>query len=324
MVADEMMEDKVYCDLTPPPQYNKDFSTDCNTDFKSWTLKHPEYWQKNEVLDWLFYVAQECHMEYSRLAAEQFNTVTGTDMVRMNQKDWQALEPNYGDKLHSCFQNLLAKNKDLTPPQPFDVDAFGTHMNLFIKGPDDIDMEFDNSGYSTPPEDMLALEPPPAHTNFNFAGAYHNDNIPSVVTDAVWRNAESEVPVKKTKGPGRPPKLLKNGQPAKPRGRRPGQPSKCMHLWEFILGLLKDSKYNPSHIRWENHKEGIFRIVQSAQVATMWGEKKKNKTMNYEKLSRAMRFCRSSEVFADVPREGNYPKKLCFRFGPKATGWQQV
>ena len=66
--------------------------------------------------------------------------------------------------------------------------------------------------------------------------------------------------------------------------------SKDNHLWRFLLDLLKDHNCNPEHIRWENRAEGIFTIVNSAYVAELWGKKKKNDKMNYEKMSRAIRF----------------------------------
>jgi Ets-domain len=60
-------------------------------------------------------------------------------------------------------------------------------------------------------------------------------------------------------------------------------------VWEFIRDLLKEREYCPSLIRWEDHEEGTFRIVNCKKVAKLWGDKKKNNKMNYEKLSRAMR-----------------------------------
>lgn len=111
------------------------------------------------------------------------------------------------------------------------------------------------------------------------------------------------------------------GEKQQNRGRKPGQLSKGNHLWEFIRDLLKDPKFNPQLLRWEEKDTGVFRFVQSEAVAQMWGRKKNNPGMTYEKLSRAMRFCRSAGYFAEVPKTGKFPKKLCFRFGPKAYGW---
>ena len=65
--------------------------------------------------------------------------------------------------------------------------------------------------------------------------------------------------------------------------------SKGNHLWEFIRDLLLDPATNPSLIRWEDEENGVFRIVNSKRVSELWGAKKSNPGMNYEKLSRAMR-----------------------------------
>lgn len=61
------------------------------------------------------------------------------------------------------------------------------------------------------------------------------------------------------------------------------------HLWEFIRDLLKSESYCPKFIRWEDREAGVFRFVNSEAVANMWGRKKNNPQMTYEKLSRAMR-----------------------------------
>ena len=60
-------------------------------------------------------------------------------------------------------------------------------------------------------------------------------------------------------------------------------------LWEFIRDLLLDPITNPSFIRWERREDGIFKFVQSDKVAKLWGQRKQNPRMTYEKLSRAMR-----------------------------------
>ncbi|KAH9491000.1 hypothetical protein Btru_032442 [Bulinus truncatus] len=61
------------------------------------------------------------------------------------------------------------------------------------------------------------------------------------------------------------------------------------HLWEFVRDLLRDPKSNPKLLKWEDKENGVFRFVQSEAVAQLWGEKKNNPQMTYEKLSRAMR-----------------------------------
>ncbi|KAL8569118.1 hypothetical protein ACOMHN_055034 [Nucella lapillus] len=107
-----------------------------------------------------------------------------------------------------------------------------------------------------------------------------------------------------------------------PSRRRAPTTSKGNHLWEFVRDLLKDPRFNPTLVKWEDKEMGVFKFVQSEAVAQMWGRRKNNPGMTYEKLSRAMRFCRTAGYFGNVPRNGRFPKKLCFRFGPRAHDWE--
>jgi len=90
-------------------------------------------------------------------------------------------------------------------------------------------------------------------------------------------------------------------------------------LWEFIRDLLKNEKYNPKIIMWEDIEKGEFRIVDSVLVAKLWATVKKNKKMNYEKLSRAMRYYYKQNIFGIVEN-----KRLVYRFGSKAKDWKPV
>ncbi|KAK6191605.1 hypothetical protein SNE40_003249 [Patella caerulea] len=106
-------------------------------------------------------------------------------------------------------------------------------------------------------------------------------------------------------------------------GRKKGQVSRVLHLWEFIRDLLKDPNYCGRIIKWEDKSHGVFRIVKSVEVANLWGEKKKNKRkMTYEKMSRSLRYSKQEGYFCAVPKEKKFPKKLCFMFGPKSKGWE--
>ena len=80
---------------------------------------------------------------------------------------------------------------------------------------------------------------------------------------------------------------IKKNKDGRPRKR--SQHTKGNKLWEFIRDALKDPSTCPSVVRWEDPIEGVFRIVESEKLARLWGEKKNNTKMTYEKLSRAMR-----------------------------------
>ncbi|XP_018422242.1 PREDICTED: ETS-related transcription factor Elf-5-like isoform X2 [Nanorana parkeri] len=101
------------------------------------------------------------------------------------------------------------------------------------------------------------------------------------------------------------------------RGNKGSRTNQSVHLWEFVRDLLLSPQKNQEAVRWENRKEGTFRVVKSDMFAQLWGEQKKNKCMNYEKLSRALRHYYKSGILERV--DG----RLTYKFGKKAHGWKE-
>lgn len=89
------------------------------------------------------------------------------------------------------------------------------------------------------------------------------------------------------------------------------------HLWEFIRDILLSPEHNPGLIKWEDRTEGVFRFLKSEAVAQLWGKKKNNNSMTYEKLSRAMRYYYKREILERV--DG---RRLVYKFGKNARGWR--
>ncbi|KAA0198562.1 hypothetical protein HAZT_HAZT006146 [Hyalella azteca] len=127
--------------------------------------------------------------------------------------------------------------------------------------------------------------------------------------EAAEEKTEEEKPPEppKKRGPGRPPKPESERKKKKKTGR----------LWEFIRNLLLSPETCPSIVRWEDPEAGVFRFVQSEKVAEKWGMRKNNKKMNYEKLSRAMRYYYKGKVFEPV-----LGRRLVYKFGVNAKGWK--
>lgn len=59
-------------------------------------------------------------------------------------------------------------------------------------------------------------------------------------------------------------------------------------LWQFLLELLMDG--NNSHLISWTSNDGEFKLHNSEEVARMWGLRKNKTNMNYDKLSRALRY----------------------------------
>lgn len=71
-----------------------------------------------------------------------------------------------------------------------------------------------------------------------------------------------------------------------------------IHLWQFLLDLLTDKRY-VDVIHWLTD-DGEFKFAQPERVAELWGERKNKAKMNYEKLSRALRYYYEGEIIAKV------------------------
>ncbi|KAK2496330.1 hypothetical protein MC885_005217 [Smutsia gigantea] len=90
------------------------------------------------------------------------------------------------------------------------------------------------------------------------------------------------------------------------------------HLWEFIRDILIHPELNGGLLKWENRQEGVFKFLRSEAVAQLWGQKKKNSSMTYEKLSRAMRYYYKREILERV--DG---RRLVYKFGKNSSGWKE-
>ena len=74
-----------------------------------------------------------------------------------------------------------------------------------------------------------------------------------------------------------------------------------MHLWEFLLELLMDESCS-SIIQWTDELNGEFKLKSSEDVARKWGQRKHKEGMNYDKLSRALRYYYSKNIIKKVSK----------------------
>ena len=71
-----------------------------------------------------------------------------------------------------------------------------------------------------------------------------------------------------------------------------------IQLWQFLLELLTD-KDSRDVIHWVGD-DGEFKLNNPEKVAQLWGQRKNKPTMNYEKLSRALRYYYDGDMIAKV------------------------
>ncbi|CAD6994314.1 DNA-binding protein Ets97D isoform X1 [Ceratitis capitata] len=71
-----------------------------------------------------------------------------------------------------------------------------------------------------------------------------------------------------------------------------------VQLWQFLLEILTDREHR-NIIQWVG-TEGEFKLIDPECVARLWGIKKNKPLMNYEKLSRALRYYYDGDMISKV------------------------
>ncbi|XP_029428935.1 ETS-related transcription factor Elf-3 isoform X3 [Rhinatrema bivittatum] len=116
---------------------------------------------------------------------------------------------------------------------------------------------------------------------------------------------------------GRPRKFNKDSRECQ-ESKKSKHSARGAHLWEFIRDILIHPELNEGLMKWEDRSEGVFKFLRSEAVAQLWGQRKKNSSMTYEKLSRAMRYYYKREILERV--DG---RRLVYKFGKNSSGWKE-
>ncbi|CAD5218700.1 unnamed protein product [Bursaphelenchus okinawaensis] len=80
-----------------------------------------------------------------------------------------------------------------------------------------------------------------------------------------------------------------------------------IQLWQFLLELLTHNEH-PDLIQWTNN-DGEFKLIDAEAVARLWGLRKGKTQMNYDKLSRALRYYYDKNIIKKVNGQ-----KFVYRF----------
>ncbi|ESO83336.1 hypothetical protein LOTGIDRAFT_222728 [Lottia gigantea] len=136
--------------------------------------------------------------------------------------------------------------------------------------------------------------------------------VPSDPNDVFWTHLEL---LRKCKFVGRLKTVAKHPRSRSPRitgderlspGNRTGNNGQ-IQLWQFLLEQLTD-KDSRNIISWVGD-EGEFKLIHPEMVAQLWGRRKNKPTMNYEKLSRALRYYYDGDMIAKV-----HGKRFVYKF----------
>ena len=67
---------------------------------------------------------------------------------------------------------------------------------------------------------------------------------------------------------------------------------------------------NSPMIEWTDERNGEFKLKNSEDVAKKWGQRKHKDGMNYDKLSRALRYYYSKDIIKKVIVDFNWERQV--------------
>lgn len=207
-----------------------------------------------------------------------FQNIDGKELCKMTKDDFQRLTPSYNADILLSHLHYLRET-----PLP--------HLTS-----DDVDKALQNSPRLMHARNTdLPYEPPRRST---WTGHSH----PTPQSKAA-QPSPSTVPKTEDQRPQLDPYQILG--PTSSRLANPG--SGQIQLWQFLLELLSDSS-NSNCITWEG-TNGEFKMTDPDEVARRWGERKSKPNMNYDKLSRALRYYYDKNIMTKV-----HGKRYAYKF----------
>ncbi|KAK1169418.1 transcriptional regulator Erg isoform X1 [Acipenser oxyrinchus oxyrinchus] len=272
---------------------------------------YPTLWTTDHVRQWLEWAVKEYVLV--DVNTSLFQNIDGKELCKMSKEDFLRLTPSYNADILLSHLHYLRET-----PLP--------HLTS-----DDVDKALQNS-----PRLMHARNTGGAAFIFPNSSVYP-DATPRVTArpdlsyEAARRSGWTPHSVAPAKGTqpsssavGKPeeqrPQLdpYQILGPTSSRLANPGVREICyqqatikrsgqIQLWQFLLELLSDSS-NSNCITWEG-TNGEFKMTDPDEVARRWGERKTKPNMNYDKLSRALRYYYDKNIMTKV-----HGKRYAYKF----------
>ncbi|XP_051551220.1 ETS-related transcription factor Elf-3-like [Myxocyprinus asiaticus] len=325
-----------------------------NTMVGHWQHVNPQLWTRQDVLEWIGFHVEETRFDASLLNMTCCN-MDGPTLCTMNRESLMSVfGAVFGDQLHHSLENLKARYANdqsenaVLSDSEFDLlDTILQYSFPFMNEPglgplldtvvvqSSIPTENSDTEYSYFNEYRNLLTPESDHGYDSFpeslksshTGSFLNPSSPeSCGSDSDPEYSEKPYSIKnfvkqepgevKKRGRGRPPKISRESEHFIESKKSKHAP-RGTHLWEFIRDILIHPEQNHGLMKWEDRRDGVFKFLKSEAVAQLWGQKKKNSSMTYEKLSRAMRYYYKRDILERV--DG---RRLVYKFGKNSTGWR--
>ncbi|XP_072122350.1 retroviral integration site protein Fli-1 homolog isoform X1 [Mobula birostris] len=232
----------------------------------------PGVWTQDHVRQWLEWAVKEYGL--SDVDSSVFQNIDGRELCKMTKDDLMGLTTEYNvDILLSHLNYLRANSPTFTYPNA------GSHPQQT----------------SRPPIKTEAVYEEPRRTSW--VGC----------TNTVTKGSppQPSTPGRPSEQPRLHPDSYQMLSTTACRMTNPG--SGQIQLWQFLLELLSDGS-NAAFITWEGNN-GEFKMTDPDEVARRWGERKSKPNMNYDKLSRALRYYYDKNIMTKV-----HGKRYAYKF----------
>lgn len=187
----------------------------------------------------------------------------------------QSFKQEFMDPLYERAAHMAGPHPQRFPPAHMMVKQEPTDYTYEPDVPGCTSMYHHNEGY-----------PNPQHNNEGYM--FENDSR------VVPEKFEGEV---KQEGGS----VFREGAPYQRRG--------SLQLWQFLVALLDDPG-NAHFIAWTGR--GMeFKLIEPEEVARLWGMQKNRPAMNYDKLSRSLRYYYEKGIMQKVAGERYVYKFVC-------------
>ncbi|XP_042900803.1 ets DNA-binding protein pokkuri [Parasteatoda tepidariorum] len=279
----------------------------------------PRHWSRQHVFTWLEWCVDSFSLP--PLDIEQF-FMNGRGLCLLKKTDFSERTPRCGDVLYNALQVLLLQHQQqgkgennvsaslLQHASSRERSPFPTRTGSW---PRSISSDFHSMGHvihesehaqvaishmnGSDVDSTTAMSPPPANED--------SEKSPErgCVTDAVLLN--SKHPSVVTPVQSHPTTLFNDRN-----NGNCGEKINVRLLWDFLQQLLNDSqqRYNCCII-WKDKSRGIFKITDPHRLAALWGKQKNHLNMNFDKMSRALRYYYRVRILQKEPGE-----RHCYRF----------
>ncbi|KTF78034.1 hypothetical protein cypCar_00041145 [Cyprinus carpio] len=312
----------------PPHLSEMTFGSNTNSTMGSWDLVNPQMWTRQNVLEWIGFHVEESRFD-ARLLNMNYCDMDGITLCTMSKETLMNMfGPVLGEQLHHSLETLKARyatdlsetclseseldllDNILQNSFPFmHGQSLGPLLETVVVQPS-IPSDNSEKSYSYFDEYTNQLTPESDHGYDSLTESFQSSHTENFVK-------QESVETKK-RGRGRPPKPRDSeGYEHFIQSKKSKHAPRGTHLWEFIRDILVHPEQNQGLMKWEDRRDGVFKFLKSEAVAQLWGQKKKNSSMTYEKLSRAMRYYYKREILERV--DG---RRLVYKFGKNSTGWR--